>query len=160
MGFRKPSESLEAAGQEIASIDFMRQVFDSELRPLNEPERMDINHPINIQEVHWWESCYHVFFTTLSDGEFHKGERLGHATSLDGVHWDKLREILAPRSEGNFDDWGIMAPTVTFREGKAVLFYTAFQEAAEGVRFRYPRENGTVVLANVGRAVAETLGKL
>jgi hypothetical protein len=157
LGLRKPGEPLTADGQGIASIDFMRQVFDTELRPVGEPERMDIDPEINIQEVHWQDGRYHVFFTTLAGGEFHKGERLGYATSADGVHWKNLSEILAPGTPGSFDDWGTMAPTVAFREGVVLLFYTGFQEAALGGRLGHPVGQERVILANVGRAVAETL---
>ena len=95
--------------------------------------------PINIAEVKYLKNKYHIFYTTLENGsDFHKGERIAHAVSDDGLNWKDPKIVLNPgTNSSDFDSWGIMAPTIAFDAEKLLLFYTAWG----------PQRSGKCVLA-------------
>lgn len=82
-----------------------------------------------------WE-CYNVFNPSVvyHNGLFHMHyraqgldwvSRLGYAVSVDGVHWNRLREpVLVP--ESGLDSRGVEDPRVTYLEGRFYMCYTAY----------------------------------
>ncbi|WP_169788797.1 hypothetical protein [Vulgatibacter incomptus] len=61
--------------------------------------------------------------------------RLGLATSDDGLSWTRVGSapVLEPGPRGTFDEQGISTPTVAFRDGHFVLWYTAIYGGVERV---------------------------
>lgn len=121
--------------------------------------------PINIGEVHYVGNRYHIFYTSLELGaDFHKGERIAHAISEDGLSWTNMQVVLEPGSENSFDGWGIMAPSIVFEEDRAVLFYSAWGDKSDSkcvMRGEGAKWGKTVagetkcVHGNLGRAVVD-----
>ncbi len=90
-----------------------------------------------------------------------------HAVSDDGLNWRDMQVVLKPGEENAFDGWGIMAPSVVFEEGEAVLFYSAWGDKSEGkcvMRSAGAKWGQTVadetkcVYGNLGRAVVKVEG--
>ncbi|MBE9207388.1 glycosyl hydrolase [Nostoc sp. LEGE 06077] len=63
-----------------------------------------------------WKMYYH----TLNPD---KGFLVGLAVSTDGLHWEKVGQILAAGESGSFDDRGIGTRHVLKIEGQYVMFY-------------------------------------
>ncbi len=136
----KPDLDLsEESGNNITSMGLVRQKFDFNWTPvgpleISSPTLWQVASagralvPANIADVHFFRNEYHVFYTTNELGaEFHQGERLAYARSSNGLDWTDQQLIATPSLAGNdFDDWGIMAPTVVFDKDKALMFYTAW----------------------------------
>lgn len=167
LGLTLPDQGLDAASQQITSINFMRATFDAGFQPLTEPQMLKINRVVNMPEVHYREGTYHLFYTTFGpteDDEFHHGEILGYATSADGLTWEDSGIILEPGGPDAYDNWGLMAPTASFQDDQTILFYTAwemrdhaaFPVPADG-RFGAPISGDRTVHSNVGRAVSTAL---
>lgn len=165
LGLALPGESIAAPGQQITAINFLRVTFDTDLNLLTEPEKLPNDLLINMPEVHYVNGLYHVFFTAPgTDDEFHHGERIGYATSPDGVSWTGGQILLEPGPEGTIDNWGMMAPTLSFQAGETIMFYSAwemqdhpaFPVPADG-RFGMPISGDRAIYSNVGRAVSTTL---
>jgi len=88
-----------------------------------------------------WE-CYNVFNPGViyHNGLFHmfyraQGldwvSRIGYATSLDGIHWNRMREpVLAPQDAS--DSRGVEDPRVVELEGAFYMTYTAYGREYEG----------------------------
>jgi predicted GH43/DUF377 family glycosyl hydrolase len=160
LGLLLPEEPVEAAGQQIRSVGLGRAVLDDQLNVISRSESA-ILPDANITEIQYFDGEYHLFGTTSTAGEFHKGARLNHATSPDGVHWSALEPFLDGGVAG-VDDWGMMAPTVALARDRVVLFYTAYSTDPGNCfpvpptgRFGRPVAGGTECLfPTVGRAVA------
>jgi sucrose-6-phosphate hydrolase SacC (GH32 family) len=118
-------------------------------------------------EVHYLDGMYFAFYTTsgpAEDDEFHHGEIIGYATSNDGITWDDAGIILEPGTEEDFDNWGIMAPTVSFQPDQTILFYSAWEKSDHPAfpvlpdgRFGMPISQDRTVHSNFGRAVSLNL---
>lgn len=161
LGLELPNEPIGAPGQSINSVSLGRADFDLGLAPLSGPEN-GLLRWVNITEVKFFDGVYHLFGSSLTPGEFHRGEEIIYATSPDGRNWSSPEVLLSPREQPAFDNWGLMAPTVVAEDDRAILFYTAYEAAphqcfpvpADG-RFGMPVVNGTQCLtATLGRAVS------
>jgi hypothetical protein len=167
LGISRPAAPMNATGQRILSVNFLRASVGPDLEP---PSAADVTNcstgeTMNIVEVRRLpDGVYHAWYTVdvLARAEYHHGEVLAHATSDDGITWRGHERVLAGTSPQ--DSWGAMAPTVALdeRAGSAVLLYTAWQEQdspcfpiARGGRFGNVLSGGRCVLSNVGRAVAQ-----
>lgn len=115
--------------------------------------------PLNIQEIHHRNGGYHAFYTSLGDDDFHQNQEIRYAWSEDGLKWTDAKTIIG--HDQPFSEWGVMAPSVVFDEGRVDLFYTAFGEVShhpciprgEGARWGTGIEDGEACLyAMVGRA--------
>jgi hypothetical protein len=161
LGLRLPEEPIDAPGQGIQSVGMGRAVFDRHLNLVSRSASAILS-GVNITEVRYFDTSYHLFATTMSTGEAHQGEAISYATSDDGVHWTTPRVILSPGSAPGFNDWGLMAPTAAVDGGRVVLFYTAWGTVAgacvpvgPGGRFGIPMAGGSkCMFATVGRAVS------
>src|SRR5204862_5512882 len=114
---------------------------------------------------------YWLFSTGFGNGAVHKGEFLQVATSDDGVHWSKPREMLRPRQNDEFDNWALVAPTLVRDQEDWVMFYSAFGAApAEHGDFSrtvgpfalkekkwgiFVSQSKRTVAVNLGRAVSQ-----
>lgn len=167
LGFALPDQGLDAPGQSITSINFLRATFDLDLNPLDEPQKLQVEPAINMPEVHYVDGMYYGFYTIAGPGAddvFHHNEVIGYMTSPDGLTWTDAGIILEPGVAGSFDDWGVMAPTVSFQDDQIILFYSgweladhaAFPVAPDG-RFGIPISDTQTVHGNFGRAVSTTL---
>lgn len=165
LGLRLPDAQMDAPGQAITSVSLGRAELDLDLNVIYRSES-GVRSGANIAEVKYFGGAYHLFASTLADGEFHRHEAITYATSPDGVSWTEPQVILAPRSTPGFDNWGLMAPTVAVERDRIVLFYTAYEAAfhtcfpvpADG-RFGRPVADGSRCLfATLGRAVSSRVG--
>jgi predicted GH43/DUF377 family glycosyl hydrolase len=165
LSLSKPSEAIEK-GNKITSMAMYKAVFDTDLNLVSHSED-PVLEGANIIEVHYRDGVYHTFSTksppllVLLFADFHKGERITHYLSKDGVNWTKEDLILEGGPTGSFDGWGIMAPTVVFEKDHVVLFYTAWEyedrsDLPESAlrRFGMGRKNGDAIHGTLGRAVA------
>jgi hypothetical protein len=169
LGLALPDQGLDAPQQAITSINFMRMTLNSDLAPLDPPQVLPVSGMVNMPEVHYIDGTYYAFYTTSSlvgDDEFHHGEIIGYATSPDGLTWDNAGIILRPGPDTSFDNWGVMAPTVTFQEDQIILFYTAWEMRSHPAfpvppdgRFGAPISGDRTVYGNIGRAVSTTPGQ-
>ncbi len=180
----KPELDLSTeSGNNITGIALMRQKFDFNWvktgdfeEAYNIEKELSIEDittasdkfalsPVNIGEVYFYEGRYHIFYTTLeSDADFHRGERIAHAVSDDGLTWSNMQLILESQNdESDYDGWGIMAPTVVFENDEAVLFYTAWGNTSnevcvrsgDGAKWGADVDNASrCVYGNLGRATA------
>jgi len=160
LGLLLPEQPVEAPGQQITSVGLGRAEFDPDLNVISR-SASTLLEGANITEVRYFDGAYHLFATTPSPGEFHRGARLSHSRSPDGVHWSPSTLLLEETVPG-LDDWGMMAPTVAVEKDRVALFYTAYaaeQRACFPVptdgRFGHPVAKGTqCVFPTVARAVA------
>jgi len=71
------------------------------------------------------DGVYHMYFA----GHYQPDTiyLLGHATSADGVNWNKdpVNPILSPGQEGECDYYGLSDPTVLYEDGLFKLWYQA-----------------------------------
>ncbi|HEX3052424.1 MAG TPA: hypothetical protein VHP83_17315 [Aggregatilineaceae bacterium] len=167
LGLALPDQGLDAPGQGIESINFMRATFDADLQPISGPELLNSSVIVNMPEVHYRDGMYYLFYTTfnptIDDDEFHHGEIVGYATSADGLTWEDGGIILEPGESGAYDDWGLMAPTASFQEDQTILFYSAwglsdhpaFPVQPDG-RFGLPLSEDRTIYSNIGRAISTT----
>jgi len=161
IGLRLPDEPIDAAGQGIVSVGLGRAVLDEHLHVVSRSASAVLS-GVNITEVRYFDNAYHLFATTLSPGESHRGEAISYATSADGLHWTTPSVILSPGSVPGFNDWGLMGPTAAVEPSRVVLFYTAFGSTpracvlvAPDGRFGLPLADGPRCLfATIGRAVS------
>lgn len=71
----------------------------------------------------------------LHEGETYEVSSIAHATSSDGIHFEKHRRLIAP--EELWERYGCEDPRVTFLDGTYYIFYTAlstFPFSAEGIK--------------------------
>lgn len=71
----------------------------------------------------------------LHEGETYEVSSIAHATSRDGIHFEKHRRLIAP--EKSWERYGCEDPRVTFLDGTYYIFYTAlstFPFSADGIR--------------------------
>lgn len=71
----------------------------------------------------------------LHEGETYEVSSIGHATSVDGIHFEKHRQLIVP--EASWERYGCEDPRVTFLDGTYFIFYTAlstFPFSADGIR--------------------------
>lgn len=71
----------------------------------------------------------------LHEGETYEVSSIGHATSADGIHFEKHRRFIVP--EESWERFGCEDPRITFIDGTYYIFYTAlstFPFSAEGIR--------------------------
>ena len=75
---------------------------------------------------------YHMFYHGTKASEYVEGVPIqrgciGHAHSLDGIHWyrNPKNPILRPRA-GMFDAWAVTGPTAIFVNGKLRVYYSGF----------------------------------
>lgn len=168
LGIALPDQGLDAPGQQIKSIHFMRATFDADLQPLSGPQVLVINRIVNMPEVHYRDGVYHLFYTTfnplIEDDEFHHGEIIGYATSADGLTWKDSGIVLEPGADDAYDNWGLMAPTASFQEDQTILFYSAwgmsehpaFPVQPDG-RFGMPVSQDRTIYSNIARAVSTAI---
>ncbi|MEJ2355798.1 MAG: hypothetical protein P8Y62_07860 [candidate division WOR-3 bacterium] len=164
IGFSLPDQPIDASGQSITSVGMAKALFDSELQ-LVEKSSGYILPNANITEVKYFDAHYHLFSTTLEDGEFHENERINYFQSGDGETWLSYGILLSPGA--TFDNWGVMAPTVVVEENEIVMFYTGWsienhpcfpEPLTPDTRFGRPSDNDTkCIYGSIGRAVAERL---
>jgi hypothetical protein len=162
IGFSLPDQPISASGQSITSVGMARALFDSDLQFVEKPSGYILPNA-NITEVKYFDGMYHVFSTTLGDGEFHKSEKINYFQSDDGESWLSSGVLLSPGA--TFDNWGIMAPTVVVEENEIVMFYTGWSIAnhpcfpeplTPDTRFGRPSDSDTkCIYGSIGRAVAE-----
>lgn len=167
LGVALPDKALDAAGQQITSINFMRATFDADLQPLTGPQTLQNSWMVNMPEVHYRDGTYQLFYTTSDpslDDEFHHGEIIGYATSTDGLAWKDGGIILRPGGSDAYDNWGLMAATASFQPDQTILFYSAWGMADHpafpvqpGGRFGAPISQNRTVNSNIGRAVSTSL---
>jgi hypothetical protein len=127
LGIARPDQGLDVPNQAITSINFLRATFDLDLKPLTAPQLLQVDVPINMPEVHYVNGLYYGFYTIAGSGaddNFHHNEVIGYVTSTDGLTWTDAGIILEPGAAGTFDDWGVMAPTVSFQSDQIILFYS------------------------------------
>ncbi len=108
-----------------------------------------------------WE-CYNVFNPSVihHNGLFHMHyraqgldwvSRLGYAVSVDGVHWNRLRQpVLAPLD--GTDSRGVEDPRVTYLDGRFYMCYTAYGREFSGA---HPTHAGGGILPMI--AVSDNL---
>jgi predicted GH43/DUF377 family glycosyl hydrolase len=85
--------------------------------------------------VIYLDSLYHMWYAGYNENIVNQ-TRLGHATSTDGIHWDKDYLNNPLKVQGNF-------PHVIFHGGKFHLWYTAnrdisYRYSYDGVNWIYP----------------------
>lgn len=71
----------------------------------------------------------------LHEGVVFEVSSIGHATSLDGIHFEKHRRLIVP--EETWERYGCEDPRVTFLDGTYFIFYTAlstFPFSADGIK--------------------------
>jgi hypothetical protein len=161
VGFTLPDQHAEAPGQSIASVGMARAVFDPDLQLVTQSSGYVLT-DANITEVKYFDGAYHVFSTTLEDGEFHQDEKINYFRSVDSVNWSTPKILLHP--EAVFDGWGMMAPTVVVEDDEIVLFYTGWcienhpcfpEPFPPDVRFGWPTDNDSkCIYGSVGRATS------
>ncbi|MEJ2627443.1 MAG: hypothetical protein P8078_02635, partial [bacterium] len=149
-------------GQSIISVGMVKAVFDSDLQLVDQSNGYILENA-NITEVKYFDDVYHVFSTTLEEGEFHQDEKINYFQSADGTNWSSPEILLSPGT--TFDSWGIMAPTVVIEDDELVMFYTGWSienhicfpdPLLSDTRFGRPSKNDTkCIYGSVGRAVAE-----
>ncbi len=98
----------------------------------------DENNPILTESEGEWDSLgvwepsvllidtvFHMWYT---DAGAHSS--IGHATSLDGINWEKdtNNPVLTIGNMGEWDDYGIFAPSVVYNGSEFRMFYTAESE--------------------------------
>ena len=158
LGLELPDQPIDAPGQKITSVALGRARLDNELNLVSRRDS-PVLYGVNIAEVRYFANAYHLFGTTLTAGEAHRGEALVHAMSVNGIRWSAPQPLLSPGSTREFDDWGLMAPTFAADRHGLVLFYTALGTSSRrcrpvgpGARFGSPVANGRrCMFATVGR---------
>jgi predicted GH43/DUF377 family glycosyl hydrolase len=163
VGFSLPEQSADAPGQTITSVGMAKAVFDRNLNLISKSNGY-ILPDANITEVKYVGGIYHVFSTTLEQGEFHQNEKINYYSSTDGSSWSAPKILLYPGTGDAFDNWGIMAPTVVVEDQSIVLFYTGWkmedhkcfpEPFPPDVRFGRPSDNDTkCIYGSIGRAVS------
>lgn len=163
VGFSLAGEHAEAPGQSITSVGMARAVFDQNLNLISKSDGYLIENA-NITEVKYTGGVYHVFSTTLEQGEFHQNEKINYFSSTDGTNWSTSEILLYPGEGEAFDNWGIMAPTIVVEDQSIVMFYTGWsmedhecfpEPFPPDVRFGRPSDNNTkCIYGSVGRAVS------
>jgi predicted GH43/DUF377 family glycosyl hydrolase len=115
----------------IEGVSLGRALFDRNLNLISRPAEPFIpNKWVNIQEMIYLDSKHYLVYTSDGSGELHKGENIAYIVSSDeGRTWSASRTILSPRSTSEFDNWGLMAPTIVYDKDRFVLFYSAWQAA-------------------------------
>lgn len=86
------------------------------------------------------ERHYHLLYRAISEPQFYFGHNMelssiGHAVSLDGVAFEKRRQLITP--EYDWEQFGCEDPRVTELDGKYYIFYTAladFPHTADGIK--------------------------
>lgn len=86
------------------------------------------------------ERHYHLLYRAISEPQFYFGQNMelssiGHATSSDGVAFEKRRQFITP--EYDWEQFGCEDPRVTELDGKYYIFYTAlsdFPHTADGIK--------------------------
>lgn len=71
----------------------------------------------------------------LHEGETYEVSSIAHATSIDGIHFEKHRRLIAPTE--SWERYGCEDPRVTFLDGTYYIFYTAlstFPFSADGIK--------------------------
>ena len=74
---------------------------------------------------------YHMYYCGLDDPLTKGGSwKIGHATSTDGVHWEKdlNNPVLSPGPKREWDAWWIAGNQVIHRDGQYIMFYNAFAD--------------------------------
>ena len=164
VGFSHPDQHAEAPGQSITSVGMAKAVFDPNLNLISKSDGYLLS-GANITEVKYVKGTYHVFSTTLEEGEFHQNEKINYFSSADeGLTWSGPEILLYPGQGTAFDNWGIMAPTVVVEDQSLVLFYTGWgmedhecfpESFPPDVRFGRPSDNNKkCIYGSVGRAVS------
>ncbi len=163
VGFSLPDQHADATGQTITSVGMAKAVFDPSLNLISKSDGYILPN-VNITEVKYIGGVYHLFSTTLEEGEFHLNEKINYFSSADGLSWSGPEVLLSPGGGGAFDNWGIMAPTVVIEEESIVLFYTGWgmedhecfpEPFPPDVRFGRPSDdNQKCIYGSVGRAVS------
>jgi predicted GH43/DUF377 family glycosyl hydrolase len=163
VGFSLPEQSADAPGQTITSVGMAKAVFNRNLTLVSKSDGY-ILPDANITEVKYVGGTYHVFSTTLEQGEFHQNEKINYYSSIDGSSWSQPKILLYPGTGEAFDNWGIMAPTVVVEDQSIVLFYTGWKKEDHqcfpepfppSVRFGRPSDNDTkCIYGSIGRAVS------
>jgi hypothetical protein len=164
LGVTRPDEPIDAPGQQIRSVGLGRARLDEQLNVASR-SASPILEGVNIAEVRYFDHAYHLFGTTLTAGDAHRGEAITHSTSLGGVTWSTPRLLLSPGAVGGYDDWGMMAPTVAVESDRIVLFYTAFGLSDDACRligrrgrFGIPVAEGQCMYPTIGRVESLTAG--
>lgn len=113
-------------GQLPTGIGLRRRSFDRQLSPLaNTDEQLLAG--INIAEVREIDGVLHLHYTSDEGNDYHRGERILWRQSSDaGGTWSEPVEALG-FDHGEFDNWGVMAPSLVVEPNGAVLFFTAWQ---------------------------------
>jgi predicted GH43/DUF377 family glycosyl hydrolase len=159
-----PDAGFDEGGQEITSIKLLRQKYDPNFNPIGNSEVCQIPHNVNMTEVKFFNTEYYLFYTTTEPGNFHEDEKIGYSTSADGINWEQGTIILQKDAGHPYENWGVMAPTVTLDADSVYLFYTAwgteghacFPVSATG-RFGLPLSANQCVYGTMARAVASAL---
>lgn len=157
----EPQLPAEAEGQEILGFGLARATFASDLTPIEIPSGYILN-DVNIPEVKYYDSAYHVFATTGTDGEFHHEERIVYYVSNNGTSFSRPADLLTPSAA--FDSWGMMAPTLVVEQDSLVMFYSGWSYVDHpcfpeplpiNCRFGRPSNNDAgCIFGSFGRAVA------
>jgi len=158
-----PGKGLDQNGQGITSIKLLRQKFDKDFNAVGSTEVCQIPHNVNITEVKFYNNKYYLFYTTTEPGIFHENEKIGYSTSIDGINWENGTIILQKEAGHPYENWGVMAPSVTMHSDSVYLFYTAwgtenhscFPVPANG-KFGVPLTSNQCVFGTLGRAVASS----
>jgi predicted GH43/DUF377 family glycosyl hydrolase len=159
----KPDQPVDAPGNSITSVGLAKAVFDRDLNLISNSNGFILN-GANITEVKYFNDKYHIFSIAQGDGEFHCKERINYYTSLDGITWSSPEILLTHGQGDDYDNWGIMAPTVIIDNNELVMFYTAWgiedypcfpEPFTSDIRFGMPFNNETQCIHGyVSRATA------
>lgn len=125
VSFALPDQPDDAPGQELVGVGLAKATFDWNLNLISNSSDFILT-DVNIPEVEYAGDTYHLFATTMSIGEFHQSEKIVYYSSSDGETWTGPENLLAPGAGGDFDNWGIMAPTVVIEPESIVMFYSGW----------------------------------
>lgn len=163
LSLSKPNSAIGVSGQDIKSVGIAKAVFDFDLNLISKSGIYLINQ-VNITEMKYINGIYHLFYTTQGNGDFHKGENIGYYRSSDGFSWEGPETLIEHGSGSDFNNWGVMAPTVVVDNDSLVMFFSSWQiqdricfpdPLTPDTRFGMPFSNeNQCIYGSFGRAVA------
>jgi predicted GH43/DUF377 family glycosyl hydrolase len=93
----------------------------------------------------WVVKVGNTFHMWYAGGSSVGGYHLGHATSTDGTTWtkDSANPVFAPEPENAWEKYHIFNPSVTWEDGRFVMYYTGYDSSKYKIGIAYSPDGST-----------------
>lgn len=140
--------SLAMADGEIPEELMTPNYRITKLEGIGYDQRFGRQDPSNVIKL---GDTYHVYTSKFTGNTPYTGV-IGHATSIDGVHWKEQDDALAKGPADAWDNYGVLTPYVMAYKGKYYLYYTSSRElSGESWAIRGPNSG-----RHIGLAIADS----